>query len=97
MILIPQPPFFAGLSGYVAEIGAAFVGARLGIIGEHIENHAAYIASWLKALRNDKRAIFRAATMAQAAADRVLAHAGQVDQVEPDPAPIEPTQLSLAI
>lgn len=60
----------------VAEIGAAFVGARLGIVGDHIDNHAAYIGSWLKALKDDKRAIFRAASLAQAAADLVLANAG---------------------
>jgi antirestriction protein ArdC len=59
----------------VAEIGAAFVGAQLGILGDHIDNHAAYIGSWLKALRNDKRAIFKAASLAQAAADLVLANA----------------------
>ena len=60
----------------VAEIGAAFVGSRLGIVGDHIDNHAAYLASWLKALKNDKRMIFRAASLAQAAADLVLAQAG---------------------
>ena len=60
----------------VAEMGAAFVGSRLGIVGEHIENHSAYLASWLKALRDDKRAIFKAASLAQAAADMVLANAG---------------------
>lgn len=63
----------------VAEMGAAFVGARLGIVGEHIENHSAYLASWLKALRNDKRMIFKAATLAQQAADLVLANAGDSD------------------
>ena len=84
----------------VAEIGAAFVGARLGIVGEHIENHAAYIASWLKALKNDKRAIFRAATLAQAAADLVLANADQLAAPVPIAAaavPVEVAQLALAI
>jgi antirestriction protein ArdC len=33
------------------------------------EDHAAYIASWLEVLKNDKRAIFRAAAHAQKAAD----------------------------
>ncbi len=33
------------------------------------EDHAAYIASWIKALRNDKRAIFSAASYAQRAVD----------------------------
>lgn len=56
----------------VAEIGAAFVCARLGVAGEHIESHAAYVANWLQVLRDDKRAIFRAAALAQAAADRIL-------------------------
>jgi antirestriction protein ArdC len=59
----------------VAEIGAAFIGAQLGILGDHIDSHAAYIGSWLQALRNDKRAIFKAASLAQAAADMVLANA----------------------
>jgi antirestriction protein ArdC len=63
----------------VAEMGAAFVGARLGIVGEHIENHSAYLASWLKVLRDDKRAIFKAASLAQQAADLVLANAGDSD------------------
>lgn len=60
----------------VAELGAMFVCARLGVAGEHIDNHAAYLASWLKALRDDKRAIFKAAALAQTAADLVLANAG---------------------
>jgi antirestriction protein ArdC len=60
----------------VAEIGAAFICARLAIAGEHIDNHAAYLASWLKVLREDKRAIFKAAALAQSAADLVLVNAG---------------------
>lgn len=68
----------------VAEIGAAFVGSRLGIVGDHLDNHAAYLASWLKALKNDKRMIFRAASLAQAAADLVLANAdaGELEDVD---------------
>lgn len=90
----------------VAEIGAAFIGARLGIVGEHIDNHAAYLASWLKALRNDKRAIFRAASMAQAAADMVLANAAALPIAQPvESPPVESmpvqaaqgVQLALAI
>jgi antirestriction protein ArdC len=45
----------------VAEIGAAFLCAELGIVPETRPDHAAYIASWLKALKDDKRAIFTAA------------------------------------
>jgi antirestriction protein ArdC len=33
------------------------------------DDHAAYIATWLDALKNDKRAIFTAAAHAQRAAD----------------------------
>lgn len=37
----------AGLSGYVAEIGACFLGAQLGIEPE-FDQSAAYVESWLK-------------------------------------------------
>lgn len=53
----------------VAEIGAAFLCAALEITPEPREDHAAYLASWLEVLRNDKRAIFTAAAHAQRAAD----------------------------
>ena len=59
----------AGLSGYVAELGAAFLCADLGLTLEDREDHAAYIGSWLKVLKDDKRAIFTAAAHAQRAAD----------------------------
>jgi len=39
--------------------------------------------SWLKALKDDKRAIFKAATLAQAAADLVLVNAGLDAAPEP--------------
>ena len=53
----------------VAELGAAFVCADLALAPEPRPDHAAYVASWLKVLRGDKRAIFAAAAKAQAAAD----------------------------
>jgi len=53
----------------VAELGSAFLAADLGITPEVREDHAAYIGSWLKVLKNDKRAIFTAAAHAQRAAD----------------------------
>jgi len=52
-----------------AEIGAAFLCADLGITPETRDDHAAYIQSWLKVLKDDKRAIFTAASHAQKAAD----------------------------
>ena len=53
----------------VAELGAAFLCADLAITPEPRADHAAYIASWLAVLKNDKRAIFTAAAHAQRAAD----------------------------
>ncbi len=53
----------------VAELGSAFLCADLKITPEIREDHAAYIATWLKVLKDDKRLIFRAAAQAQKAAD----------------------------
>jgi antirestriction protein ArdC len=54
----------------IAEMGAAFLCAHCRIDGEL--HHADYVASWLRVLRTDKRAIFVAATRAQQAADYIL-------------------------
>lgn len=51
----------------VAELGAAFLCADLGLALTPREDHAAYIASWLQVLRNDKRFIVSAAAHAQRA------------------------------
>lgn len=59
----------------VAEIGASFLMADLGLAYSPRPDHAAYVASWLKALENDRRAIFRAAAAAQAATDWIHANA----------------------
>ena len=53
----------------VAELGAAFLAADLALTPEVRDDHAAYIASWIKVLKDDKRAIFTAASHAQRAAD----------------------------
>ena len=53
----------------VAELGSAFLCADLGITPDVRDDHAAYIASWLEVLKNDKRFIFTAASYAQKAAD----------------------------
>lgn len=64
----------------VAELGSAFLCADLGITPEVREDHAAYIASWLKVLKDDKRLIFSAASQAQRAADYL--HSLQPHQIE---------------
>ena len=51
----------------VAELGSAFLNAELGFSATTIPNHAGYIESWLKMLKNDKRAIFTAASAASKA------------------------------
>jgi antirestriction protein ArdC len=53
----------------VAELGSAFLSSDLSLTPEVMPDHAAYIASWIKVLKEDKRAIFTAAAHAQRAAD----------------------------
>jgi antirestriction protein ArdC len=55
----------------IAELGAAFLCADLGITPEPRDDHAAYLAHWLQVLKQDKRAIFSAAAHAQRAADHL--------------------------
>lgn len=57
----------------IAEIGAAMVGAHYGLAA--MLRHAAYVESWLKVLKADKRAIFTAASKAQEAADYLIERA----------------------
>ncbi len=54
----------------VAEMASAFMCAKLGI--EPTVRHTDYIASWLTVLTEDKRAIFKAASLASKAADFIL-------------------------
>jgi len=54
----------------VAEMSSAFVCASLGI--SPTVRHADYLGSWLTVLREDNRAIFKAASMASKAADFIL-------------------------
>jgi antirestriction protein ArdC len=59
----------------IAELGAAFVCAHLGLSTEPRADHAEYIQSWLRILNADKRAIFTAASKAQQAADYLISRA----------------------
>lgn len=65
----------------VAELGAAFSCASLGITNEPRTDHAQYIAHWLKILKGDKRAIFTAAAKASAAADYLESLGSQPQQL----------------
>jgi len=53
----------------VAELGSAFLCADLSITPEIREDHASYIHEWLKVLKDDKRAVFTAASHASKAVD----------------------------
>jgi len=61
----------------IAELGAAFTCAHLGLSTEPREDHAQYLASWLRVLKADSRAIFTAASKAQQATDWMIARAGE--------------------
>ena len=58
-------------------MAAAFVSAALGVAPT--VRHADYIGSWLKVLKDDARAIFRAASQASKAAEILLGDPGQAE------------------
>jgi antirestriction protein ArdC len=68
----------------VAEISGAFVCATLGIVPT--VRHADYVGEWLAVLREDNRAIVRAASAASKAADYLLAFLPGVATTEVAPA-----------
>jgi antirestriction protein ArdC len=55
-----------------AEMASCFLMAALGIPGGDLTNHAAYVQSWLQALENDPKHIFKASAAASKAADYLL-------------------------
>ena len=65
----------------IAEMGAAFLTNHCRLPGQL--QHASYIASWLQALRGDKRLIFAAASQAQRAADFLLPCTTEAAEVMP--------------
>lgn len=67
----------------IAELSAAFLSAELGLSPEPRIDHARYISSWLKVLKNDKRAIFSAATKAGQAAEFLIELAGGRHSIKP--------------
>lgn len=66
----------------VAELGAAFLCAHLGIAGDL--RHAGYIGHWLELLREDDRAIFTAAAKASQAADYLRSFSEQMEADDAD-------------
>jgi antirestriction protein ArdC len=76
----------------IAEMAGAFVCASLGIVPT--VRHADYLGSWLTVLREDDRAIVRAASAASKAADYLLAF--QPDRVEPVDANVTTSEVEAA-
>lgn len=56
----------------VAEMGAAFLCGEAGVVEATIEQSAAYVQGWLKALKDDRKLVVVAAAQAQKAADFIL-------------------------
>ena len=67
----------AGLSGYIAELSSAMLGAELGLPVTHLDSHASYIEHWLKLLKDDDRAILTAAAKAEEASTLLLKLGGR--------------------
>ena len=62
----------------IAELTAAFLCAHLDIKGEL--RHAGYIADWISLLREDKRAIFTAASKASQAANHLRSYSETIEE-----------------
>jgi antirestriction protein ArdC len=69
----------------IAECSAALTCATTGVIPEPRKESAQYLNSWMKVLRDDKRAIISAFSHAQRATDYIMQ-----DQVAPEAAPTRP-------
>ena len=59
----------------VAELGSAFLCAGIGIHAQTRQDHAHYLKSWIRILKEDKKAIFTASSAASKAASFITAKA----------------------
>jgi antirestriction protein ArdC len=72
----------------VAEFTAAFICAETGIRNDRLdEQHAAYLAGWLRALKNDRSLVVGAAQRAQRAADLILGRTFKTQEASDGEAP----------
>ena len=58
-------------------MGSAYLCAEAGISAPVIENQVAYVAGWLKKLRDERKLLVHAAAQAQRPADYILNRAGE--------------------
>ena len=71
----------------IAEMGSCFLATELGIPNaDHLPNHASYLGALVKAMENDHRFIFQAASQANKAADYILAFSRPKTVQEPEAA-----------
>lgn len=68
----------------IAELGAAFIAGHLGLSIEPRLDHAAYVAGWLRVLRDDPKAIMTASSKAQKAADYLIGLGQQMPVIQFD-------------
>ncbi len=82
----------------VAEITSMFVSAETGIpqTQEHFDNHAAYVSHWIKAVKEDPNALFRAVGQAQKASEEILKYE-RVREREQAQAQTPPTEGQLSL
>jgi antirestriction protein ArdC len=86
----------------VAELGAAYLCADHGLANCTEDQSAAYLASWLKVLKADNRAIFKAASWAEKAAGYLNGLAvgapapAPIAPARPAPAPVAPEPAAIA-
>lgn len=89
---ITEPSFFGShlysKEELVAEMSAAFLCGH-SCIERTIENSAAYIQGWLKALKNDKTLLIQAGGAAQKAADFILNRKGGEEETTDDTAAVD--------
>ncbi len=64
----------------VAEIGAAMLAVQMDLAPEPHPEHATYLASWIKALKEDPQVLYTAAIQAERATDYLIA-LGQVGEM----------------
>ncbi len=69
------------LGELIAELGGVYVCRDLGVPSDSLDNHTAYLASWLKAMKNDPRFIFVASAQAGKAASYILSFTRQEEEV----------------
>jgi len=69
----------------IAELASCYVCAELGIpINQSLDNHAAYLKSWIEQMKGDSRYIFRATSQASKATDFLLGfHPSKSEEREP--------------